>query len=296
MTVLESAPAGEPQPDAMDATSAETARAAAAVPTHPAASARHEGPEEAAGHVHWDATGPVGAPPIVFVHGAMMGRAVWSPQVTALADRYRCVSVDLPGHGTQRGMPFSLEAAAAGVAAAIDQAAGGRAVVVGLSLGGYVSMTVAARHPDKVRGLVIAGSTREPVGVSRLAFLLYGWGLRLAPEPAVRTVALAWFRRRYGPGLGAAITAGGHFAKGGSQAVRHLIGGRFRDKLMAYGGPILVINGTMDLVFRIGAGRFLAGVPGVTNRTISRAGHLSNVDRPEAFTGLVEDFIATLPE
>ena len=51
----------------------------------------------------------------------------------------------------------------------------------------------------------------------------------------------------------------------------------------------------MDLVFRIGAGRFLAGVPGVTNRMIPRAGHLSNVDKPEAFTALIEEFIATLP-
>ena len=40
--------------------------------------------------------------------------------------------------------------------------------LVGLSLGGYVAMTVAGRHPEKVRGLVIAGSTREPVGLSRL--------------------------------------------------------------------------------------------------------------------------------
>jgi pimeloyl-ACP methyl ester carboxylesterase len=266
----------------------------AAIPAHAADAAGHEGPDEAAGHVHWDVAGPAGARPVVFVHGAMMGRAVWSPQVAALADRYRCISVDLPGHGTQRGKAFSLDGAAAGVVAAIDQAAGGRAVLVGLSLGGYVAMTVAGRHPDKVRGLVIAGSTREPVGVSRLAFQIYGWGLRLAPEPAVRAVALAWFRRRYGPVLATAITAGGHFARGGSQAVRHLIGGRFRDRLMAYGGPILVINGTMDLVFRIGAGRFLAGVPGVTSRVIPRAGHLSNVDRPEAFTALVEDFIETL--
>lgn len=264
------------------------------VPAHPVSAARHETPAEAASHVHWDVSGPEGAPPIVFVHGAMMGRAVWSPQVAALAGRYRCISVDLPGHGSQRGRAFSLDGAAAGVVEAIDRAAGGRAVLVGLSLGGYVAMTVAGRHPEKVRGLVIAGSTREPAGVSRLAFQLYGWGLRLAPEPAVRAVALAWFRRRYGPVVAAAITAGGHFAKGGSQAVRQLIGGRFRDRLLAYGGPILVINGTMDLVFRIGAGRFLAGVPGVTSRMIARAGHLSNVDRPEAFTALVEDFIATL--
>jgi pimeloyl-ACP methyl ester carboxylesterase len=245
---------------------------------------------------HWSVAGPEGAPPIVFVHGAMMGRAVWWPQVTALSDRFRCVTVDQPGHGSRKDQQFTLDVAVANVVEALDREAGGRAVLVGLSLGGYVAMTVAARHPAKVRGLVIAGSTREPAGLSRLGFLLYSYGLRLAPEPAVRAVALAWFRRRYGPVVASAITAGGHFAKGGSAAVKRLAGARFREKLLAYGGPILVINGSMDLVFRIGAGRFLAGVPGVTNRMIPRAGHLSNVDRPEAFSGLIEEFVATLPE
>ena len=243
----------------------------------------------------WDAVGPEGAPPIVFVHGALMGRSVWRPQIDALADRFRCISVDLPGHGSQRDRGFELDDAVAGVVRAIDEAAGGRAVLVGLSLGGYVSMAVAGRHPERVRSLVVAGATREPTGANRVAFLLYAAMLRLAPEAAVRAVALAWFRRRYGPVLGAAITAGGHFAKGGSLAVRRIAGRPFRDRLLAYGGPILVINGTMDLVFRIGAGRFIAGVPGVTNRVIPRAGHLSNVDRPEVFTGLVEEFVATLP-
>ena len=249
---------------------------------------------ELAGEVHWDATGPEGAPPIVFVHGAMMGRSVWRPQIDALATRFRCVSVDLPGHGTQRRNAFTLDAAVAGVLRAIDEAAGGRAILVGLALGGYTAMLVAGNHPDKVRGLVIAGSTREPAGPSRLAFWLYGWGLRLVPEPAVRAVAMAWFRRRYGPVMGAAIVAGGHFAQGGGRAVMQLARGRFKDRLKAYGGPILVINGSLDLVFRIGAGRFLAGVPRVTSRMIPRAGHLSNVDKPEAFTGLVEEFVASL--
>ena len=243
----------------------------------------------------WDVSGPEDAPPIVFVHGAMMGRSVWRPQIDALADRYRCISVDLPGHGTLRQRAFTLDEATAGVIDAIDRVAGGRAVLVGLSLGGYVAMTIAGRHPERVRGLVIAGSTREPVGLSKLGFQIYGWSLRLAPEPAVRAVALAWFRRRYGPTVAAAITAGGHFAKGGGRAVRHLARGRFRDRLLAYGGPILVINGSMDLVFRIGAARFLAGVPDVTSRMIPRAGHLSNVDKPAAFTALVEDFVGTLP-
>ncbi len=242
----------------------------------------------------WDATGPEGAPPIVFVHGALMGRAVWRPQLDLLADRFRCIAVDLPGHGTQRDRAFELDDAAEGVVRAIDEAAGGRAVLVGLSLGGYVAMTVAARHPEKVRGLVIAGSTREPTGASRLAFLAYSAALRVVPESVVRSVALAVFRRRYGPMLASAITAGGHFARGGAHAVQRIAGARFRDRLAAYGGPILVINGTLDFVFRIGATRFVAGVPGVRSHVIPKAGHLSNVDRPEVFTGLVEEFVAGL--
>ena len=98
----------------------------------------------------WDVVGPSDAPPIVFVHGALMGRSVWQPQIDALSDRFRCVSVDLPGHGTQRDTPFELDDAAEGVVRAIDQAAGGRAVLVGLSVGGYVAMTVASRNPEKI--------------------------------------------------------------------------------------------------------------------------------------------------
>jgi len=245
---------------------------------------------------HWAVEGPPDAPPIVFVHGAMMARSVWRPQIDALSEHYRCISVDLPGHGTQRGRQFTLDDAVDIVVRAIDAEAGGRAVVVGLSLGGYTSVLAAGRHPERVRGLVIAGSTREPAGVSRLAFQLYGWFLRLTPERAVSQVARAWFRQRYGREKGTAITAGGHFARGGGNAVIGLAKTTYREPLKAYGGPILVINGELDLVFRIGQDQFLEGVEKVTRRMIRRAGHLSNVDQPEAFTALVEDFIGTLGE
>jgi pimeloyl-ACP methyl ester carboxylesterase len=244
--------------------------------------------------IHWTVEGPADAPPIVFVHGAMMGRSVWRPQIDALSERFRCISVDLPGHGAQRAERFTLDRAVDTVVRAIDAEAGGRAVVVGLSLGGYTSTLVAGRHPEKVRALVIAGSTREPIGVNRLAFQFYGWFLRLTPERAVSRVALAWFRQRYGKEKGTAITAGGHFAKGGGNAVLGLAKGAYREPLKAYGGPILVINGELDLVFRIGQDRFLEGVDKVTRRMIRRAGHLSNVDQPEAFTHLVEEFIGSL--
>jgi len=244
----------------------------------------------------WAASGPDGAPPIVFVHGAMMGRNVWQPQVDRLGDRFRCIRVDLPGHGTRADQPFTLEAAMEAVETAIDDAGGGRVVLVGLSLGGYVSMAVAARTPGRVRGLVIADCTREPGGWATFVFLGYGWFLRLVPPPVVRRVALSWFGLRYGRRVAEQITAGEHFSAGGSQAVRHIVGRRFRDRLRAYGGPVLAINGAHDLVFRVGASRFTDGIPGLTSHVIPGAGHLANVDRPDAFSGLVERFAASLPD
>jgi pimeloyl-ACP methyl ester carboxylesterase len=243
----------------------------------------------------WEVAGPANGPAIVFVHGAVMTRAQWRPQVDHFAAAgYRCVLVDLPGHGTLADRPFTLDAAAAHVVEAIDAAAGGRAVLVGLSLGGYVSMTVAASSPDRVRGLVLAGSTREPRGPARAIFWLVGWAFTLAPEPVVRAFVRWLYRRRYGREVTDAVLANGYFAKGGGAAIRTLPGGRFRDRLAAYGGPILVINGDLDLLFRLGERQFLEGLDRVTSRRIRSAAHLSNLDRPDAFSAAVEAFVATL--
>jgi pimeloyl-ACP methyl ester carboxylesterase len=238
--------------------------------------------------------GPAGAPAIVFVHGALMSHSVWRPQLDALSDRFRCVTVDLPGHGVLVDEPFTLEAGAARVRAAIE-VAGGRAILVGLSLGGYVAMAVAGRNPDLVRGLVIAGCTREPDGLSRAAFLLYALGLRIVPQRPLRLVVDRLFRRRYGRRLADEIVGGGYHPRGGGQGVRGLVGGRFRERLLAYGGPILAINGSLDLLFHLGARRFLVGVPDTRLVVLRGASHLSNVDRPTGFTRAIESFAAGLP-
>ncbi len=247
---------------------------------------RTEGPAE-------DAL-PAATPPLVFVHGALMSHSAWRPQLDALSDRYRCLTVDLPGHGVLADEPFTLDRGVDVVVRAIE-ASGGRAVVVGLSLGGYVAMALAARRPDLVRGLVIAGCTREPDGFSRAMFVLYALGLRVVPERPLRAVVDRLLRRHYGARLAADITAGGYYPRGGGLGVRSLVGGRFRERLLRYGGPILAINGTRDLVFHGASRRFLEGVPQVTRVALRGASHLSNVDRPAAFTAAIESFVGELP-
>lgn len=243
----------------------------------------------------WRIEGPAAGLPIVFVHGALMSHSVWRPQLDALSDRHRCLTVDLPGHGVLVGERFTLQGGVDTVIRAID-AVGGRAVVVGLSLGGYVAMAAAGAHPERVRGLVIAGCTREPDGLSRAAFLLYALGLRVVPQRPLRAVVDRLFRRRYGTRLATDVTLGGYHPRGGGAGVRGIVRGRFRERLLRYGGPILAINGTLDLVFHVGARRFLAGVPNVTLVALRGASHLSNVDRPREFTAAVEAFIDRLSD
>ena len=80
--------------------------------------------------------GPPDAPAIVFVHGTRLTGAMWVAQQLALADEFRTIALDLPAHGTHAADPFTLDGAADALSASIrEHASGGRAVVVGLSLG-----------------------------------------------------------------------------------------------------------------------------------------------------------------
>jgi pimeloyl-ACP methyl ester carboxylesterase len=229
---------------------------------------------------------------MVLVHGAIIG-GIWGPQIERLRDRYRIVVVDLPGHGRLASERFSLDGAADTLRAAIDQAAGGRAVVVGLSLGGYVAMAFAARHPERVRGLVVANASLEPVGLAAIGVFAYGWMLRWLPAALVREVNVGLFRRAYG-GARAAELAAGHDARAGGKAVGTLRGIRFRERIQAYGGPVLVLTGTRDRVMVAGERRFVTGLANVSVERIAGAAHLSNLDRPDAFTDAVVRFEATL--
>jgi pimeloyl-ACP methyl ester carboxylesterase len=238
----------------------------------------------------WEEDGPADAPAIVLLHGAILSRTMWRPLVTLLRVRYRCISLDLPGHGTQAGVPFTMDAAVARVTETIDRQAGGRAVLIGLSLGGYVAMAVAGASPARVRGVVVAGATLDPRGAWALAFVAFGLALRILPERLIREVDVRLMRRLYGRHIVDQVLAGGYFARGGGIGVARLAGGRFRASLQLYGGPILVINGDRDLVFSGTERRFIAGIPRLTTLRLRGASHLSTLDRPEEVAAAIRAF------
>ncbi|MGL6290368.1 MAG: alpha/beta fold hydrolase, partial [Silanimonas sp.] len=101
-------------------------------------------------------------PALLLLHGWAMHGGVFAPLVRALVDRFEVITVDLPGHGGSRdsALPLALDVVADALADVIG-AASSPALVVGWSLGGLVATALAARHPDRVRGLaMIAASPR----------------------------------------------------------------------------------------------------------------------------------------
>src|SRR5947209_8463077 len=106
--------------------------------------------------IGYDEAGTDG-PALVLLHAFPLDRTMWQPQLAALSDVSRVIALDLPGFGeSSPAAPFSIEGAADAVAeflAALDVP---KAVVCGLSMGGYVALALARRHADKLAGLILA--------------------------------------------------------------------------------------------------------------------------------------------
>lgn len=243
----------------------------------------------------YDIDGPRDGPPIVFVHGTRLSRTMWRAQMDDLRDTYRVVALDLPGHGRLADRPFTVRGAADEVADAIETAAGGHAVVVGLSLGGYVAMDLAARRPELIRGLVLSGATTEPVGALATPYLALAWVMDRFDRPALEALDAWFFRARFSPAIAEPIIAGGFWSAGGAQALRALVGERFIPRLAGYPGSTLILNGEWDVLFRLKAGTFARAAQDARRVRLRGATHLANLDRPAAFSLAVRRFVEGLP-
>ena len=230
-------------------------------------------------------------PAIVFVHATRLSGAQWASQVADLSDDFLCLAPDLPGHGAAAWVPFTLDAAAEAIGSLIErETSDGRAIVVGLSLGAYVAIEVAARWPDRVTGLVLAGASAEPRGPRSLLFRALAGLYGLTPERWLVRGETWTFRRGYPAAVSDPILRHGFSHRAGAVAVRALVGESFRPRLARYPGPTLLVNGQRDLLFRASARSFAAAAASPRRVVIRGAGHRSNLDRPGAFSAAVRAF------
>lgn len=232
---------------------------------------------------------------IVFLHGMRLTRRMWQPQMEALAQEFRSIAVDLPGHGCLRGEAFHLEEAVEQIAQVVDRAANGRALIVGISLGGYVAIEFGARYPEKASGLVISSASVEPRGWYNLPYKILAGATAHLPEKWLSELNQALFLAVYGKERAEPLIAGGFYMRGGAAGIGEVMNRKFAPKLAGYPGRVLLLNGALDLGFRMHEKRFLRVAQQGQLEVIPKAFHIANIDQPQRFTEAVRRFARTLP-
>lgn len=218
---------------------------------------------------------------------------MWLPQLRALSDAYRVVAPDLPGHGGRAAGPFTFTAASEMLNDLIQHETSGRALVVGASLGGYVAIDLAHRHPDRVAGLVLAGASRNFMGVLGLYLRLVGGAMRRGWLKQTRERAQERIRRLFPPALADVAEeqiVAGAFPDALGPAFAEMAGRDFQLLLADYPGPTLILNGERDAGPRASAARFARSARQAEVASIPGAGHAVNLDQPEAFNRAVRAF------
>jgi len=239
-------------------------------------------------------------PSVVLLHGLGARAADWSFQVPALAEHYRVIAVDLPGHG-RSALPverITIDGIASRVCALVSHVSAGPVHLVGLSLGGCVALALAAQTPACVRSLTLvnAFARLRPVGprgvlrgLVRLALLA------VAPMPIVAShVARGLFPKREQHDLYVrAVASLGATSRAGYVAgLRALARFDARARLGAVRCPTLIVVGDRDAtVPRSAAEALRAGIAGARLVVVTDSGHATTHDQPEALNRALLDFL-----
>jgi pimeloyl-ACP methyl ester carboxylesterase len=102
---------------------------------------------------YYELSGPSNGLPVVFIHGFPFSSSMWKPQVEALSSTYLTLVYDVRGHGSTVGGDFrySIEYFVDDLFALLDHLSIGRAVICGLSMGGYIALRAIEREPARFR-------------------------------------------------------------------------------------------------------------------------------------------------
>jgi 3-oxoadipate enol-lactonase len=143
--------------------------------------------------IHFEDSGGAG-PPVVLAHGFLMDQSMFAPQVEALAPAFRVIRWDERGFGeTQEdGRPFTYWDSADDCIGLLDHLGIERAVIGGMSQGGFVSLRAALAHPKRVKGLVLIDSQAgvdEPETLAGYRQMLDQWASLGPIDPLVETIA-----------------------------------------------------------------------------------------------------------
>lgn len=255
--------------------------------------------------INYTDTGGRGVP-VLLLHAFPLNSAMWEPQIESLGERFRFIAPDLSGFGSSDAPEegYSMSAWAEEVKALLDDLGLDQVVLAGLSMGGYLAFECLRRFPERVSALVLADTKAEadpPEGIAK----------RTKQQGMVRDGQ----RDELIAALLGALLGGPTTAKKPDvvEKVRTLmdnppagfVGGLEAMKarpdrsseLAAITVPTLIIVGEKDGITPPAAARTMhEHIAGSRLVVLPEAGHLSNLEAPEAFNGALGEFLGGLRE
>lgn len=252
-----------------------------------------------------DQAGPSEAPTLLLGHSYLWDHRMWEPCLQRWRGRYRCVATDLPAHGDSSPTTADLDELAELHLRLLDELGIDRCVVVGLSIGGMWGLRLAARHPERVAGLVLANTSAQPepaaarerydgmfAGIEQAGCIPAA--LREQVVPGFFALATRSERPELVSGFDAALANLPDEQLAPAVAIgRHLFHrDDATDACRSIRCPTLVIAGREDVYRSLAESEHLAAqIPDAGLEVLDGAGHLSCLDRPAEFCAVVERFV-----
>lgn len=242
--------------------------------------------------------------PVLFLHGFPHNRSLWSPQLGALATPARTICMDLRGFGESAWhAPGSVDSYADDAAALLDELGVERAVIAGLSMGGYATFAFWRRHRARVRALVLcdtkAAADSGPARDARIemqALVTERGSVAVANQMITGMVGRT--TREKNPELVDELHRMMSLApvQGIVDALDAL---RTRPDstptLATIDVPTLIVVGDEDVLTPVKDARAMhLAIARSRLEVIAGAGHVSNMERPATFNHVLSEFLVSL--
>lgn len=228
---------------------------------------------------------------LVLIHAFPVDAAMWDEQVSALGGEAQVLAPHLPGFGgtPPLGDVMTMDAAADHVVAEMDRAGIERAVVCGLSMGGYIAFPMWRRHRDRFAGLVLADTRAEPDDeAGREKRRQVAEKARAGGSEAIAEAPPPLLTEHADPALWDRVREMIRRQPGGSIAAAALGMAEREDArplLAEIDVPVTVIVGADDTLTPPAMSEAMVGaMPGAELVLLEGAGHLSNLEEPDGFT------------
>jgi pimeloyl-ACP methyl ester carboxylesterase len=255
--------------------------------------------------LHWRESG-AGDDVVLFIHGFPFRSTMWGPQLEAVPEGWRFIAPDLRGFGgSEAGAePFSMDLFADDIIALLDHLNIEQVVICGLSMGGYVALSIAERYPHRMRAVVLvatrasADNPEARKGRYELAARTRAQGSMAVVESMMPKLVsgatqihrpeVADFVRVMMQTTNAEVMARTLEA----MATRN----DYRDKLHLINVAAAVVRGDQDEIITREEMDFLARqVRGAKYDLIPNVAHLPNLEAPDVFNKLLSTFLRSLP-